>query len=315
MALYYVAHRLFAAHDRALGAQAAGRLAQKVGAEKVFLPFCDTDEENLVDERKGQRLFEMDCERLRSIDGMIAILHGPSLDDGVCMEIGFASSRGVPVVMLTTDFQTYGPAADGPTFAFADPLLEMIATRVERAYHLAPGSAEGSEDRFNDFRRRNAQTLEAAMDRATEALLAASSHPPGCFQPGRLAYFEPSPYLPTHKWRYLARRLREQGWTVHVSARFRAHGDAWSATRADWHAFCRSSVAVVDARGPEVAPGSALMVGACAAVGRPVLAAYTPGWQTFADGREPNWRNLMIQYALCGRFTTANELIALTDAL
>lgn len=73
MALYYVAHRLFAAHDRALGARAAERLARKAGMNAVFLPFCDTDEEDLIDECKGRRLFDMDCERLGRIDGMIAI--------------------------------------------------------------------------------------------------------------------------------------------------------------------------------------------------------------------------------------------------
>lgn len=74
-------------------------------------------------------------------------------------------------------------------------------------------------------------------------------------------------------------------------------------------------LAVVDVRGPEVAPGAALMIGACAAAGRSVLAGYTAGWQTFADGREPNWRNLMIQYAVQGRFASIHELLALTDAL
>jgi nucleoside 2-deoxyribosyltransferase len=42
----------------------------------------------------------MDCDRLRRINGMIAVLHGPSLDDGACMEIGFAAARGVPVVII-----------------------------------------------------------------------------------------------------------------------------------------------------------------------------------------------------------------------
>jgi nucleoside 2-deoxyribosyltransferase len=35
---------------------------------------------------------------------MAAILHGPSLDDGVCMEIGYAAASGIPVLLLTTDF-------------------------------------------------------------------------------------------------------------------------------------------------------------------------------------------------------------------
>ena len=39
MVLYYVAHRLFAAHDRALGAHTAARLARKAGVNAVFLRF------------------------------------------------------------------------------------------------------------------------------------------------------------------------------------------------------------------------------------------------------------------------------------
>jgi hypothetical protein len=315
MALYYVAHRLFAAHDRALGALAAGRLADKVGAGSVFLPFCDTNEEDLVDECKGQRLFEMDCERLKRIDGMIAILHGPSLDDGVCMEIGFAVARGLPVVILTTDFQSYGPTADDRKFVFPEPLLEMHAINVERCHRLAPESQRQDENRFSAFRKRNMRPLDAAIDRAVDSLLTAQPRPLSNRRSARLAYLEPSPYLPHHQWCNLAGHLRETGWDVHLAARLHTQADIRSATRVDWDAFCQSALAIVDARGPETAPGAALLTGASAVVGRPVLAAYAPGWLTWADGREPNWRNLMIQYALSGRFASIGELIAITDAL
>ena len=139
MALYYVAHRLFAAHDRALGAYIASRLARLAGADAVFLPFCDTDEENLVSDCKGRRLFELDCSRLRRITGMIAVLHGPSLDDGVCMEMGFAAALGIPIVIVSTDSQTYGPEPDRAGFAFAEPMLEQLAITVERVHRFAAG--------------------------------------------------------------------------------------------------------------------------------------------------------------------------------
>ncbi|MFD0391818.1 nucleoside 2-deoxyribosyltransferase [Streptomyces nogalater] len=129
---YYVAHRLFAAHDRALAAQLAHHLAQKLGEDHVFLPFCDTDEEDLVADVKGRRLFELDRERLRRIRALIAIVHGPSPDDGVCMEIGHAAARGVPVILLTTDFQEYSTTPDGPHTHFPDPLLDALATRIVR---------------------------------------------------------------------------------------------------------------------------------------------------------------------------------------
>ena len=36
---------------------------------------------------------------------------------------------------------------------------------------------------------------------------------------------------------------------------------------------------------------------------------------TIADGREPNWRNLMIQYAVTARFSGTAGFTAAVDAL
>jgi hypothetical protein len=67
-------------------------------------------------------------------------------------------------------------------------------------------------------------------------------------------------------------------------------------------------VLVTDVNGPETPPGAAVLTGAFAALGRPVLARHPrPVW-TFADGREPNRRNLMIQYAVRHWFTDLPDL-------
>lgn len=319
MSLYYIAHRLFSAHDRVLGAYVAQRLARRVGADAVFLPFCDTDEENLTDACKGLRLYELDCERLRRIDGMLALLHGPSLDDGVCMEIGYAAALGVPVIALTTDFQTYGPSHDRPVSAFPDPLLDVALTEVVRAHRLGPPPAH-PPDRLRAFLRRNLHPVRAATEQAITALLharpRAAAVPAATAQ--RLAFIEPSPYLPRALWPDAARLLSSQGWDIRLATRFQALSAAASARSAwaDWAAARNASLTLIDPAGPETPPGAALITGACAATQRPVLAAAGPGrcW-TFADGREPNWRNLMIQYAISGRFTTISELLALVDAL
>jgi hypothetical protein len=68
---------------------------------------------------------------------------------------------------------------------------------------------------------------------------------------------------------------------------------------------------MIDTAGPETPPGAALITGAYAATGRTVLALARNTCWTFADGREPNWRNLMIQYAVTGSFTDISELAAL----
>jgi len=317
VALYYVAHRLFAAHDRALGAYIASRLARLAGADSVFLPFCDTDEENLVSDCKGRRLFELDCSRLRRITGMIAVLHGPSLDDGVCMEMGFAAALGVPIVIVSTDFQTYGPDPGRHGFAFAEPLLEQLAVTVERAHRLGPPRRPRGSDRFRQFLSQNLDPVHTAVTRAINTLLSAHPAPlprtqdfPAC---ERLAFIEPSPYVADDMWAVVADTLQAKGWTVHVAKRLRADADTAKAARADWAAVEAASLAVVDARGPETPPGAALITGACMATGRPVLAAHTGTWQSFADGREPNWRNLMIQYAVSALFANISEFTAAMD--
>lgn len=69
-----------------------------------------------------------------------------------------------------------------------------------------------------------------------------------------------------------------------------------------------AAVLVTDVNGPETPPGAAVLTGAFAALGRPVLARHPrPVW-TFADGREPNRRNLMIQYAVRHWFTDLPDL-------
>lgn len=44
---------------------------------------------------------------------------------------------------------------------------------------------------------------------------------------------------------------------------------------------------------------------------RPVYAPDPGGWWTFADGREPNYRNLMIQYWLTDTFNQPEQLVEL----
>jgi nucleoside 2-deoxyribosyltransferase len=319
MTLYYVAHRLFAAHDRAVGAHVASQLAQAIGPDSIFLPFCDTDEENLVSDSKGRLLFNLDCARLRRITGMIALLHGPSLDDGVCMEIGFAAATRVPVVIVSTDFQTYAPALNGPQFAFPDPLFDYVAARIIRTHRLG-APREGQADRFLVFLDQNVTPIRAAASEAVSALLRLAAEQKStagttATRHRDLAYIEPSPYLDDKMWDAISSELRARGWRVHVARRFLPGGNPADAARSDWAAATTASLAVVDARGPETPPGAAMVIGACTAAGRPVLAARTGTWHTLADGREPNWRNLMIQYAVTASFSGLSQFNAALDAL
>jgi nucleoside 2-deoxyribosyltransferase-like protein len=303
--MFYVAHRLFAAHDRRLGALAAAALAERVSADQVFLPFCDTDEEDLVAEVKGRRLFELDCQRLAHLTGMLAILHGPSLDDGVCMEIGYAAALGVPVVVFTTDFQTYGITDTGPELAFADPLVETVATEIVRAGRL--GAADGSSGRFASFAGRNNAQLAEGLFRAADrvCVLTRAAHADPQQRSHATVFVEPSPYGATRRWEELAQR-RSLGVHRYDARRWEA-ADPLTAAAQDWARARGCNTLLVDISGPETPPGAAILIGAGLATGAHIV-AYCPRpiW-TFASGREPNWRNLMIQYAVTEPITDADH--------
>ncbi|MEV3873691.1 nucleoside 2-deoxyribosyltransferase [Streptomyces sp. NPDC049906] len=309
--MYYVAHRLFAAHDRLLAARLARLLAAKVGPEQVFLPFCDTDEEDLVAEEKGRRLFELDRERLGRLTAMVAVLHGPSLDDGVCMEMGYAHELGVPVIAVTTDFQTYSFHEDTPRLEFPDPLVQAVLTELVRVPRLgtAPDtSTTGS--RYTAFADRNDRQIDQALATVVERVLALPAQPrqPRVRSEGdaSLAFVEQSPYAPVVG--ALARLVRDVGWTVEEPGRFTAHNPV-EAARKDLERSRAAGVLVADVSGPETPPGAALLIGAAAARGTRVAAYFPRSLLTHAPGREPNWRNLMIQYASDIRFASSAFLL------
>ncbi|WP_129839480.1 nucleoside 2-deoxyribosyltransferase [Streptomyces sp. RFCAC02] len=296
----YVAHRLFAAHDRALAAALAERLAKKVGSERVFLPFCDTDEEELVAEVKGRRLFELDRERLGRLDAMIAILHGPSLDDGVCMEIGYAAAIGVPVLLFTTDFQTYSLTKNGAPLDFPDPLIQAVARHTIRIPHLGPPSSSPQKGatHYAAFGARNLSQIDTALDTAVDAVL---ELPSPCPQPtprrrDGLVYVEGSPYA---AWGHdrLARLCLGAGHRLALPRRF-AVADPIAEAIGDFTTACDAPRFLADVSGPETPPGTALLIGAALASGVRIAAFHPRPTYTHASGREPNQRNLMIQYAV-----------------
>jgi hypothetical protein len=187
-----------------------------------------------------------------------------------------------------------------------------------RVHRLGPADENPAGDRFRGFLAQNRATVRNAAAQAVTALLGAGKQrPPSATTAGgsKLAYLEPSPYIADDMWTGVAGELRARGWQVHVAQRLLAETDITAAAQTDWAAATSARLAVVDTRGPETPPGAALIIGACAATGRPVLAATTGTWHTLADGREPNWRNLMIQYAVTARFSDVAGFIASMDAL
>jgi hypothetical protein len=89
--------------------------------------------------------------------------------------------------------------------------------------------------------------------------------------------------------------------------------DVLARARCDWETLEQSSLLITDVNGPEAPPGAAVLIGASAAAGQKVFAAYEDRSFTFAPGREANFRNLMIQYAITERFRRVDDLPSLLE--
>ncbi|MEV0177239.1 hypothetical protein AB0I00_39845 [Streptomyces sp. NPDC050803] len=117
-------------------------------------------------------------------------------------------------------------------------------------------------------------------------------------------FLEPSPYTSPH-----AGLPATTGTTVLLPTHYDA-ADPITSARHDWATALGSTRIVVGTSGPETPPGAALLIGAACATGQPVAAYLPRSTYTHAAGREPNFRNLMIQYGVDATLRTSDEVTA-----
>lgn len=225
------------------------------------------------------------------------------------MEIGYATALGIPVVVVTTDFQTYSAADDSTRWEFPDPLIEVVAQRIIRVDRLGTPGPEASRDRFAAFAARNQAQIDTAAASSIEAILELAANSPGTSVTSGThvghASIEPSPHTPQPETLFAA--LEAASFSVTTASRHRTPGPV-TAARADWTSALHSEVLVADLSGPETPPGAALLIGAATALRRRIGAYLPTTTLTHAQGREPNWRNLMIQYAVGSRIRDRHDL-------
>nr|BFE98874.1 hypothetical protein GCM10020241_05500 [Streptoalloteichus tenebrarius] len=190
---------------------------------------------------------------------------------------------------------------DGTHLEFPDPLLQAVATRFVRMAKLGPVTLQQTQDqsRFPGFRARNVAQTNTALDAAVDAVLELPTRAPLPMDSPAVnrtpVYVEASPYT---SWGrdHLVKACVDAGHTVVVPERFTA-SDPVAGALVDLTAARSSARLLADVSGPETPPGTALLIGAALASGVRIAAYQPRPTYTHAHGREPNWRNLMIQYA------------------
>lgn len=261
----------------------------------------------MVADVKGRKLYELDVARLQRLDALVALLHGPSHDDGVGFELGFAAAHSIPIAVCSSDFQTYGLGPDGAELMFPDPLIEAIATATLRSTHTNTASTSKGSDRYESFAADNQRESARFVQDAAELTLSLLGRPARLRKLQRekagdpFILVEATPYAdpgPLHAWLENAARC---GVSIAATKRRRRpdyrHGQLLDGAVEDLHLLARADAFVVDVSGPETPLGGAVLMGAANAMGIPVIAWSSRNAWTFAAGREPNYRNLMIQYS------------------
>jgi len=100
----YIAGPLFSVAEREFNKQLAETLEKKVDSCTVFLP------QEYASSISGQpklldKIFNNCLESILTSDVVLAILEGPDVDSGTCVEIGYAYANKKPIIGVRTDFR------------------------------------------------------------------------------------------------------------------------------------------------------------------------------------------------------------------
>ncbi len=100
----YLAGPLFSLAEQNFNRQFAQAMSKALPILQITLPQERAD--SLLSQPNGFELVFQDCiAMVRECDALVAVLDGPDVDSGTCIELGYAYSLGKPIVGVRTDFR------------------------------------------------------------------------------------------------------------------------------------------------------------------------------------------------------------------
>lgn len=128
----YIAAPLFSPSERAFNDSLAEALERTAG---VYLPQRDgiLVEQHLKRDPRAaleicKRVFVEDLDAIRQANVIVAVLEGRALDEGVCIEVGFAKALGKTIVGYKSDIRICLPWGSNPLVTgCVDAWVESIA--------------------------------------------------------------------------------------------------------------------------------------------------------------------------------------------
>ncbi|GAB4224861.1 MAG: hypothetical protein Kow0076_7610 [Francisella sp.] len=128
----------------------------------TFVPFRDTAQDEITEVNKSRIIYLEDLKRLDKSTLILGFLDGQTKDEGVCFEIGYAYSRGIPSIGLFTDFIRREFKGFKDSTHLVDPIILCMLTKIVYNYQIAQG-----EDIFESRLRRS---LDTALEELSDSI-------------------------------------------------------------------------------------------------------------------------------------------------
>ena len=101
----YLAGPLFSLNERVTNRRLAKAIEALIPECHIVLPQDFKFHNKFNDPKFFPEVYRACIDGLHTASACIAILDGPSADDGTCFEVGYAIARGLPVIGVRTDYR------------------------------------------------------------------------------------------------------------------------------------------------------------------------------------------------------------------
>lgn len=317
----------------------------------TFLPFRDTREDEIISKDRTKIIYEGDMKRLNRLFAVVGSLDDPSKDEGICMEIGYAAGKKVPILVVVTDFIWYASRHIPEIEYIVDPVLLKLIGKLLLINRLPPSQEQHKDWTLEnmikvkrDYLQRATTALNEVIEKVSEEvyfmvkrpweyisdfILKMSTKKYPCSRRPRI-YLEFGGGM--YEWqreymRRLKQKLIAQGdYEVLFSRRhnpkfqrkiFSRYGERSPSVlgEIDLENAVSSDVIITCGDENEMNSGTAAIHGLVKALGKKVIMYYSGNMKVVGEGGHEMTKNLMLQYSSDRIVTSLSELIAVIKGI
>jgi len=310
------------------------QLGEELNFYPVFFPYRDTLQHSDVGAVTWEDVFRGDKNRLKNLFACIGLLDGPSFDDGIGVELGYAVAFNLPTLGVINDSLLYHHAINEELTHLVDPLVDSYIGRLIENIQLhgkifTPDLFEGldlekeapklirSFNFTNTLRKRFSKRIEELIEEAYDSIRFTVKdlvlHPENYIRLDNEKYKpkEKRIHLEFNGGKYQWQRelseivkdeLNKKGYEVTISKRFNSNIGKNTTIRSlaekDLINALESEIIIVNGDEANVPIGSAFLIGLCKGRRQKVILYYSGNeYWSEPPSLGPIIRNPMVKYS------------------